>query len=188
MRFHELNLAGAHLVELEPYRDERGFNARTWCADEFAAQGLTSRMVQSNVIFNHARGTLRGLHFQRPPYAESKLFRVTRGAIHDVIVDLRPESPTYLRWEAVELRAGEPRMLFVPERFGQAFLTLEDATEVTYQVSAPYTAEAGDGIRYDDPALGIEWPEEVRVISEKDAGWPPFDPATAGIEPAPVAR
>jgi dTDP-4-dehydrorhamnose 3,5-epimerase len=181
MRFRELSLAGAYVVELELYEDERGFNARTWCADELAAHGLTAVMAQSNVIFNRSRGTLRGLHFQRPPYAEAKLFRVTRGAIWDVIVDLRPESPTYLRRESVELRAGEHRMLYVPERFGQGFVTLEDETEVTYQVSAPYTPEAGDGIRYDDPALGIEWPVEVRVISEKDRSWPAFDPAVAGV-------
>jgi dTDP-4-dehydrorhamnose 3,5-epimerase len=184
MRFRELPLAGAHVVELERHTDDRGFNARTWCADEFAAAGLTSHIAQTNVIFNPRAGTLRGLHFQRPPYAESKLFRVTRGAIYDVIVDLRPESPTYLRWESVELRAGQHRMLFVPERFGQAFLTLEDDTEVTYQVSAPYTPDSAGGIRYDDPALGIEWPAEVRVISDKDRDWPDFDPAAAGIEAA----
>jgi dTDP-4-dehydrorhamnose 3,5-epimerase len=188
MRFHELPLAGAQLIELDRHEDDRGFNARLWCADEFAEAGLMGRLAQANVIFNHAAGTLRGLHFQRPPYAEAKLFRVTRGAIHDVIVDLRPDSPTYLRWESLELRAGDHRMLYVPERFGQAFLTLEDATEVTYFVSTPYTPDAGDGIRYDDPALGIEWPGEVRVISEKDASWPPFDPASAGIEAAEAAR
>ena len=181
MRFRELPLAGAHIVELDLHEDDRGFNARTWCAGELAAAGLTAVLAQSNVIFNRSRGTLRGLHFQRPPYAEAKLFRVTRGAIWDVIVDLRPESPTYLRWESVELRAGEHRMLYVPERFGQGFITLEDETEVTYQVSAPYTPEAGDGIRYDDPVLGIEWPLDVRVISEKDRSWPPFDPAVAGV-------
>lgn len=181
MRFRELSLAGAHVVELELHEDDRGFNARTWCADELAANGLTAVLAQSNVIFNRSRGTLRGLHFQRPPYAEAKLFRVTRGAIWDVIVDLRPESPTYLQSESLELRAGVHRMLYVPERFGQGFITLEDETEVTYQVSAPYTPEAGDGIRYDDPALAIEWPVDVRVISEKDRSWPPFDPALAGV-------
>jgi len=188
MEFTELGLAGAHIIDLERHEDHRGFNARTWSEDEFARRGLTSRIVQSNVIFNHERGTLRGFHFQRPPVAEAKLFRITRGAVFDVVVDLRPESPTYMDWEGVELRAGEHRLLYVPERFGQGFLTLEDATEVTYQVTAPYTPDAGEGIRYDDPALGIDWPAEIRVISEKDQSWPPFDPATGGIEAAEATR
>jgi dTDP-4-dehydrorhamnose 3,5-epimerase len=182
MKLEPTPLPGAHVVELERIEDERGWFARTYDADSLRAAGIDPTNVQSSVSFNTRAGTLRGMHFQEPPHAEDKLVRCTRGAIYDVIVDLRPESPTYLRWESVELRAGEHRMLFVPERFGQAFLTLEDDTEVTYQVSAPYTPDSADGIRYDDPALAIEWPMKVRVISEKDRGWPDFDPAAAGIQ------
>ena len=181
MLFSETPLSNAFVIDLEQKPDSRGFFARSFCAAEFEAHGLKPVVAQCNLSFNHRRGTLRGMHYQVPPAAEAKLVRCTRGAIYDVIVDLRPESPTYLRWESVELRAGEHRMLYVPERFGQGFITLEDETEVTYQVSAPYTPEAGDGIRYDDPALGIEWPLDVRVISEKDRSWPPFDPAVAGV-------
>ncbi len=188
MIFTETKLAGAYLIDLERKEDHRGFNARAWDQREFERAGLTGRLVQQNVIFNHARGTLRGLHFQKPPYAETKLFRVTRGAMYDVIVDLRPESPTYLQWAGFELRADAHRLLYVPERFGQAFLTLEDNTELTYQVSEFYTPGHEGGIRFDDPALGIEWPAEVRVISDKDRSWPPFDPARAGLElPVEVA-
>ena len=181
MRFHETKLKGAFLIELERKEDHRGFNARAWDQREFEQAGLTGRLVQQNVIANHQRGTLRGLHFQTPPFAETKLFRVTRGAMFDVIVDLRPESPTYLQWAGFELRADAYTLLYVPERFGQAFLTLEDDTELTYQVSAFYTPGHEGGIRYDDAALGIEWPAEPRVISEKDRSWPPFDPERAGL-------
>jgi dTDP-4-dehydrorhamnose 3,5-epimerase len=175
MRFVELPLAGAYVVELEPIYDHRGLNARVWCAREFAEHGLSDRPAQGNIIVNSARGTLRGFHYQAPPMAETKLFRVTRGGIYDVIVDLRPESPTYRRWHSVELWAGDHRMLYVPERFGQAFQTLADDTELTYQVSAFYSPEHGRGFRYDDAAFAVEWPLEVTAISEQDASWPPWE-------------
>lgn len=175
MRFDELELPGAYLVELEPIRDHRGFNARAWCEREFAEMGLETRVAQVNVIRNRERGTLRGFHYQAPPRAETKLFRVTRGAIFDVIVDLRPESPTFGEWTSVELRAQDYRMLYVPERFAQAFQTLEPDTELTYQVSEFYAPEYGRGIRYDDPAFDIPWPLPVTEISEQDESWPDFD-------------
>jgi dTDP-4-dehydrorhamnose 3,5-epimerase len=179
MRFHALSLAGAFRIEIEPIRDHRGFNARSFCAREFEAQGLCSHFVQ---IANGPRGTLRGFHYQVPPHAETKLFRVTRGAIHDVIIDLRPSSPTYRRWIAVELSATAHTMLYVPEGFAQGFQTLADDTELTYQVSAPYAPEHGRGIRHDDPAFAIPWPLEPTAISDKDRSWPDFeDSAVRGI-------
>lgn len=175
MRFLDLPLAGAKLVELEPVADERGMNARLWCADEAVSGGLPDSVVQINLIRNHRAGTLRGFHYQRPPHAEAKLFRVTHGAIHDVIVDLRPESPTFGEWTSVELSADVDRLLFVPERFGQAFQTLADDTEVVYQVTAPYRADAGSGFRFDDPTFDVEWPLPVTAISVKDRSWPDLD-------------
>ncbi len=174
MRFLPLPLAGAYVIELEPVRDHRGFNARAFCAREFEAQGLCPRFAQTNIIANGPRGTLRGMHWQAPPAAEVKLFRVTRGAIYDVVVDLRPGSPTYAEWTSVELHARDYRMLYVPEGFGQGFQTLEDETELTYQVSAFFTPEAGRGFRPDDPAFGIRWPLPVSAISDKDRSWPDF--------------
>jgi dTDP-4-dehydrorhamnose 3,5-epimerase len=171
MRFVETGLSGAYLVELEPREDDRGFNARTWCEREFRDHGLTTRLAQANMIFNRTRGTLRGMHYQLPPHAESKLFRVTRGAIHDVIIDLRPTSPTYERWASFELTADSYTMLYVPERFAQGFQTLQDDTELVYQVSEFYAPEYERGIRHDDPAFGIEWPLEVGAISVKDRAW-----------------
>ena len=175
MKFTPLQLAGAWIIDLELIRDPRGFNARQWCATEFAERGLPTEIVQSNVISNGPCGTLRGFHYQVPPLADSKLFRVTRGAIFDVIIDLRSESATYRQWTSVELRADDYRMLFVPEGFAQAFQTLEDSTELIYQVSAFYSPEHGRGIRYDDPAFDIRWPLEVTAISENDRNWPDFD-------------
>jgi len=176
MKFKPLPLAGAFLIEQERYEDERGFNARVWCEKEFREAGLPTDLAQVNVISNKVKGTLRGLHFQHPPFEETKLFRVTRGAMYDVIVDLRTESPTFLQWTSVELRADVGTMLFVPGRFGQGFQTLEDNTELTYQVSNPYTPDHGDGFRHDDPLFNIDWPLPPTVISEKDAGWPDFNP------------
>lgn len=178
MRFTPLPLEGAFLVELEQIVDHRGFNARAWCAREFEEQGLSTRVVQTNVILNRRRGTLRGFHYQVPPKAETKLFRVTRGGIYDVIVDLRRESPTYKRWTSVELWASDYRMLYVPEGFGQAFQTLVDDTELTYQVSEFYSPEHGTGFRYDDPTFGVTWPLHVTEISEQDASWPDWSDET----------
>ena len=172
MKFIPLPLEGAFVIELEPIADHRGFNARSWCAREFAEHGLVTRIAQTNVIANRRRGTLRGFHYQLPPRAETKLFRVTRGGIYDVIVDLRRESRTYRQWTSVELWAEDYRMLYVPERFGQAFQTLAEATELTYQVSEFYSPDHGHGFRYDDPAFAVTWPLEVTEISEQDLSWP----------------
>ncbi|GIX15429.1 MAG: dTDP-4-dehydrorhamnose 3,5-epimerase [Paracoccaceae bacterium] len=172
MIFTETHLKGAFIIDLEERRDHRGFFARTFCAREFEAHGLKPVVAQANLSFNHRRGTLRGLHFQRPPAAETKLVRCTAGAIHDVIVDLRPESPTYLQHVGVELSAANRRALYVPEMFAHGYITLTDGAEVIYQVGEFYTPGAEGGLRWDDPALGIDWPVAVEVISEKDAAWP----------------
>lgn len=174
MKFHPLAISGAYLIELEAIRDARGFNARAWCAREFAKHGLTDRFVQTNVIVNNVKGTLRGLHWQAAPMGESKLFRVTRGAIYDVVLDLRPGSRTFKDWASVELRADCYTLLYVPAGCAQGFQTLEDETELIYQVSAFYSPQHGRGIRYDDPAFAIHWPIEVTVISGKDLAWPDF--------------
>lgn len=177
MLFTEIELAGAFVVELERREDDRGFFARAWCEDEFAAQGLDTRVSQCNLSFNERQGTLRGMHYQVAPHAEVKVVRCTQGAVYDVIVDLRPGSPTYRRWTAVELSAENRRLLYVPEGFAHGYQTLEDATETFYQVSVPYTPEAERGVRWDDPAFSIEWPDvPQRVISEKDRNWPDFTP------------
>jgi dTDP-4-dehydrorhamnose 3,5-epimerase len=174
VKFHDTDLKGACIIELEKLEDERGFFARTWCRKEFEDQGLVARVVQANTSFNSRAGTLRGMHYQAAPYQETKLVRCTSGALYDVIVDLRPDSPTYKRWTAVELTAGNGRMLYVPADFAHGFITREDNTEVNYLISEAYTPGAGRGLRWDDPALGIEWPCPVEVISDQDAGWPDF--------------
>jgi dTDP-4-dehydrorhamnose 3,5-epimerase len=174
MIFHQTELAGAFVIDIERREDSRGFFARTWCARELAEHGLNVNVVQANMSYNKARGTLRGMHYQVAPYAETKLVRCTRGAIYDVIVDLRPDSPTFKRWIGVELTADNRRALFVPEGFAHGFITLEDDTDVMYQVTAFYTPGAEAGLRYDDPAFGIEWPVPVAVISDKDQSWAPF--------------
>jgi dTDP-4-dehydrorhamnose 3,5-epimerase len=171
--FAEMRLQGAFTIDPELVRDERGFFARVWDSEELARRGLVSRVSQSSIAFNRAAGTLRGLHFQHAPFAETKLVRCTRGAIRDVIVDLRPASSTFLEWVAVELTAENRRTLYVPEEFAHGYQTLTDETEVWYQMSTPYAPEAAGGLRWDDPRLGIEWPEiERRVISERDRTWP----------------
>jgi len=172
MIFTPTQLSGAYLIDLEPHPDERGFFARAWCQHEFEEHGLNGRLAQVNVSYNKKQGTLRGMHYQVRPYAETKLLRCTRGAIWDVIVDLRPGSPTYHQWLGAELTADNRRMLFVPEDFAHGYLTLSDETEVMYQVSEFYTPNAERGLRWDDPALAIEWPAPVQVISDKDARWP----------------
>jgi dTDP-4-dehydrorhamnose 3,5-epimerase len=172
MRFTETKVAGAFLIEPEPIADERGFFARTFCRDEFAANGLNPELAQANVSFNHHRGTLRGMHYQASPYEEAKLVRCTRGAIFDVALDLRPGSPTYLAWFGIELTDANHNMLYVPEGCAHGFLTLTDATEVAYQMSAPYAPAAARGVRWDDPAFGIEWPGEIVVINERDRSYP----------------
>lgn len=174
MIFSETKLSGAYIIEMEKRGDTRGFFARAYCQHEFADLGLMTTIVQTNVSFSQTKGTLRGMHYQAAPYAEAKLIRCTQGSIFDVIVDLRPASPTYKTWIGVELSAANHRMLYVPEGFAHGFLTLEDEVEVTYQVSQFYTPEAERGARWDDPAFGIEWPLPVSVISDKDCGWPDY--------------
>lgn len=172
MTFVETPIAGVVVVEGTVHADDRGLFARTYCAREFAAAGLNPMVAQANTSFNHVAGTLRGLHFQRHPAAEAKLVRCTRGRVYDVAVDHRPESPTYLRHFGVVLDADERNALYVPEGCAHGYLTLADASEVAYQVSEFYTPGVEGGLRWDDPALAIAWPGEVRVISPKDAVWP----------------
>jgi dTDP-4-dehydrorhamnose 3,5-epimerase len=157
---------------MESHEDSRGFFARTFCTNEFAEQGLVSTFVQCSVSFNRKRGTLRGMHYQLPPATEAKLVRCTAGSLYDVIVDLRPGSPTYLRHIGVELSARNRRALYVPEMFAHGFQSLEDETEVFYQISEFFVPDKSTGLRYDDPKLGIKWPLPVAVISEKDERWP----------------
>lgn len=175
MIFRETRLKGAYLVELERREDERGFFARGWCGKEAAAHGLRGEMVQANVSYNKESGTLRGMHYQVAPYREVKLVRCVRGGIYDVIVDLRPTSPTFRQWVGVELTQENGSMLYVPEDFAHGFQTLRDDTEVNYLVSQFYTPEAERGLRFNDPEFGIQWPEtRERIISEKDRNWPDF--------------
>lgn len=176
MIFQETQLKGAYIIDLERREDARGFFARSFCQREFEAHGLAPVMVQTNVSYNKKRGTLRGMHYQAAPYEEAKLVRCTRGAIYDVIVDVRPHSDTFREWVGVELTPDTGRMLYVPEGFAHGFITLEDETEVTYQVSAFYAPGYERGLRYDDPAIGIVWPIGMQVISEKDGSWPDFSP------------
>jgi dTDP-4-dehydrorhamnose 3,5-epimerase len=175
VRFRETELAGVFVIVLEPFEDERGFFARSWSPEEFEARGLNPTIAQVNVGFNARRGTLRGLHYQRPPFEEAKLVRCTRGAIHDVAVDLRPGSTTFRRSVASELSMDNHRMMYIPEGCAHGYLTLTDDAEITYQTSQAYAPEAATGARYDDPALGIEWPIAIEVISEQDRSWALLD-------------
>ena len=172
MKFIETELEDAWLVELEPRGDERGSFARSFSRDEFTERGLLADYVQANASVSAHRGTVRGLHFQRAPHTEAKLVRCVRGAILDVIVDLRSGSPTYLRHQGFELSASNRRQLYVPPGFAHGFQSLNDDIEITYMVSAQYTPTAEGGVRYDDPMIGIAWPLPVSVISDKDARWP----------------
>lgn len=173
MKFQETELSGAYIIDIDPFEDERGLFARTWCQKEFEAHGLNFSSVQANVS-RSKRGTVRGLHWQRQPYAECKLVRCTRGAVYDVIVDLRPDSGTFRSWIGVDLTEHNHRMLLVPENFAHGFQSLEDDSEVFYQVTQFYTPDAECGARYDDPAFVIDWPLDVISISEKDRSWKPF--------------
>ena len=174
MIFRKTPIAGAWFVEPEPHVDDRGSFARTWCATEFARHGLSPRFVQASVSYNRRRGTLRGLHYQVAPHAEAKLVRCTRGAIYDVAVDLRPDSPTFRRHAAVVLDADNRLALYVPEGCAHGFQTLADDTEVLYQMSAFYAAEASRGVRWDDPAFAIPWPAADRIIADRDRHYPDF--------------
>lgn len=174
MLFSETKLKGAYIIDLERREDERGFFARSWCADEFRKLGLNTRLVQCNVSFNAKKGTLRGMHYQVEPYPEAKVVRCTMGAIYDVIVDLRLDSPTFRRWVGMELSAENRRALYIPEGFAHGFQTLVDNTEVFYQMSEFFHPECARGIRWDDPVFGIEWPADDRIISGRDQEYPEF--------------
>ena len=174
MVFSETRLKGAYIIEIEKREDNRGFFARTWCQREFVLHKLNPHVVQSNMSFNIKKGTLRGLHYQAASHAETKLIRCVKGSIYDVIVDLRSDSPTYAQYFSAELSAENYRMLYVPVYFAHGFMTLEDNTEVVYQVSEYYAPESERGIRWNDPAFQIKWPSNVKVISDKDASWPDY--------------
>jgi dTDP-4-dehydrorhamnose 3,5-epimerase len=177
MMFRETHLQGVFEIDLAPQQDERGFFARSYCRREFEAHGLNPQVAQCNLSYNRHRGTLRGMHYQAAPNAEAKLIRCVRGALYDVVIDIRSDSPTFSQWTGVELRAEAgtaSRMLYVPEGFAHGFLTLEDDTEVFYQMSAFYTTDAARGFRWNDPAFSVDWPEPVRIISERDRNYPDF--------------
>lgn len=176
MIFRETPLAGAFVIETRRFEDERGFFARTFSVDELVARGLDPEVVQCSVSFNHKRGTLRGLHFQEAPHEETKLVRCTRGAIWDVIVDIRPGSPTRGRHFALVLSGEERNALYIPKGMAHGFLSLEDSTEVFYQISERYSPEHARGYRWDDPTFAIPWPEPVAVISDRDRELPLFEP------------
>lgn len=175
MHFFELGVAGTFLMRMERRHDERGYFARMLCEHELAQHGLQGRFVQVNTGFSPRTGTLRGLHYQEAPHKEIKIVRCTRGAVYDVAVDLRPESPTFRRWVGAELRAESDALLYVPQGCAHGYLTLTDDTELIYFTSCAYAPAAARGVRYDDPAFDIHWPTPVRVISQADRNWPDFD-------------
>jgi dTDP-4-dehydrorhamnose 3,5-epimerase len=176
MIFLETGIAGAWVIEPDRLEDDRGFFARTWDADDFAERGLNTRLVQCSISYNRVRGTLRGLHYQAAPYEEAKLVRCTSGALFDVALDLRADSPTYGDWFGVELSADNRTALYVPEGCAHGFLTLDDGSEIHYQISERYMPAAARGVRWNDPAFAIEWPGEVVVINERDRSYPDADP------------
>jgi dTDP-4-dehydrorhamnose 3,5-epimerase len=176
MIFIPTRLTGAYIIEMQPLEDERGFFVRSFCQREFESHGLSPRIAQCNVSYNKKKGTLRGMHYQAKPNEEAKLVRCTRGAIYDVIIDLRPASPTFMQWVAVELTAGNRKMLYIPEDFAHGFQTLEDDTEVFYQMSEFYVPECARGVRWDDPAFSVQWPDADRNISKRDQNFADFLP------------
>jgi len=174
MKFTETSLPGVTLVDIEPHVDDRGYFARVWCEKEFRDHGLNPNVVQINTIVSHTKGTLRGVHFQHAPHAEAKYVRCLQGSIFDVAVDLRPDSPTFCQWYGTELKAGDGRMLYVPEGCGHGFQTLEDQTEVVYQATTTFAPDSATGVRYDDPAFNINWPIDVSNLSDADGSWSEF--------------
>jgi dTDP-4-dehydrorhamnose 3,5-epimerase len=174
MIFTPAALQDAFIIDIEKREDARGFFARAWCADEFAQHGLDTQLAQASISFNHQRGTLRGMHWQAEPHGEVKVVRCTAGAIYDVIVDVRPESPTFKKWIGVELSAANRRMLYIPKGFAHGFQTLVDNSEVFYFISAFYAPEAACGARYNEPAFGITWPLPISIIAAKDEAWPDY--------------
>lgn len=181
MIFQATRLEGVFIIELERLTDERGFFARMWCTEEFEAHGLNSRLVQCNISYNKKAGTLRGMHYQVAPYAEAKLVRCTIGAIYDVALDLRPESPTFKQWVGVELTADNRRSLYIPEGLAHGFQTLLNDSEVFYQMSEFYYPDYAQGVRWDDPAFSIEWPIETKVVSSKDRSYESFEGSGVGL-------
>ncbi len=176
MIFRETELKGVYIIETEPIQDERGLFSRVWCQREFEAHGLKVVWVQGNVSSNYRAGTLRGLHYQTAPHGEIKLVRCTSGSLYDVIVDLRPESPTYLKYLGIELSSREGKMLFIPEGLAHGFQTMEDHTEVSYLMSAFYEPDYARGVRWNDPTFDIRWPLAVRVISSRDQSYSDYRP------------
>lgn len=177
MNFVSTKLSGVVEIYLEPKCDRRGLFARTWCQQEFEEHGLNPRVVQCSVSFNHLKGTFRGMHYQVAPHEEAKLVRCTRGSVYDIVLDLRPGSATYTEWVTVVLNANERNMVYIPEGCAHGFLTLEDESELYYQMSAPYDPSAARGVRWDDPAFQICLPEAVNVIAERDLSYPNFEGA-----------
>jgi dTDP-4-dehydrorhamnose 3,5-epimerase len=176
MKWTALPLSGAYLLEIQPVSDERGFFARTWCSDEARALGLCGDFVQSSLSYNARKGTVRGMHYQAQPHAETKLVRCTAGAIYDVLLDLRADSPTYCKWLAIELSRENRKAVYIPTGFAHGFQSLSDHSEVFYQISEPYHAECARGVRWNDKAFGVEWPLETVILSERDRSFPEFRP------------
>ena len=174
MIFREAELAGVFEVDLEPHKDERGFFARSWCRQEFEDRGLNANLAQCSISFNARKGTLRGMHYQELPHGEAKLVRCTKGAIYDVVLDLRPQSPMFTKWAAFTLTERNRKMVYVPEGCAHGFLTMEGDTEIFYQMTEFYHPESARGVRWDDPAFQISWPSEVKLISERDRTYPDF--------------
>jgi dTDP-4-dehydrorhamnose 3,5-epimerase len=174
MKFNPTTLRDAWLIELEPAVDSRGYFARTFCINEFAAKGLDTNFVQHSVSFSARKGTIRGMHYQREPHGEVKLVRCLRGIVWDVIIDIRPSSPTYRRWQGFELSSANKYQLYVPKGFAHGFQTLSNDVEINYLISEPYSPQSSSGIRHDDPAFKIHWPLPVAEISSKDLHWPDF--------------
>jgi dTDP-4-dehydrorhamnose 3,5-epimerase len=177
MIFTETKLKDAFIIEIKKIEDERGFFGRSWCKREMEEHGLNSNVVQQNTSLSKMKGTIRGLHYQKHPYEETKLIRCTKGAIFDVIIDLRKDSPTFLQWMGVELTEDNYKMLYIPEKFAHGFLTLTNNSEVTYLVTQFYSPGVEGGIRFDDPVFNIQWPVPVEVVSDKDKSHPDFNPS-----------
>ena len=176
MHLTALPIDGAHHIEIEPIRDARGLFARAWCRDEFAQAGLTPTFVQANLAHTHRAGTIRGFHYQAAPHEEDKYVRCLRGGVYDVMIDLRPESPSYLDWYGLEITAERRNALFIPAGCAHGYQTLVDDTEISYHVTAPYSPRVERGIRHDDPFFDVDWPRAVTLLSDKDQTWPDFDP------------
>lgn len=174
MRFSKTGVSGAYVIDVDRIGDSRGYFGRLWCEKELAQFGIACHIAQSNVGFSPKAGTLRGLHYQKPPHQEVKIVRCTRGAVFDIVVDIRPDSPTFREWHGLELNPDNGSMLYVPEGCATGYLTLEDDSEIYYHTTKPYAPDAASGIRYDDPLFKIQWPREVVILSDSDKGWPDF--------------